>query len=443
MAYQICRRDFLKAGAAVAAFHILPSGLLAASPSGKLRTAHIGVGGMQGGSDLNSVSSHAKVEVAALCDIDANHLKTAASRHPSAKTFHDYRELLAEMGDSIDAVVISTPDHTHAAAAMTAMNHGKGVYCQKPLTHDIHEARQLRLAAERKGLLTKTQMGIQGHASSRNRMATEMIQNGILGKVSRVVAWSNKNWGYDGGPVEGEDPVPDRLDWNLWIGTAAMRPYKVDAYHPINWRKMIDFGTGTLGDMGVHIFDTPYRALKLTAPTWAKTTCRPPTGIGHPEKNAVEYEFPGTEYTTETLTWTWYDGANAPPADRGLPVPEGTELPDQGAVLIGEGSVMLLPHGRGIHLFPEEKFRDTVWADVEEKDHYHEWVNACLGEGKSSAHFGYAGPLTEALLLGVVANRFPDMKLTWNAESMRVMNVTDANKLLKREYRQGFEVEGL
>jgi predicted dehydrogenase len=347
------------------------------------------------------------------------------------------------MADSIDAVVVSTPDHTHAAAAMTAMNHGKGVYCQKPLTHDIHEARQLRLAAERKGLTAKTQMGIQGHASSRNRTATEMIQSGILGKVNHVVAWSNKNWGYDGGPITGEDPVPESLDWNLWIGTAAMRPYKEGAYHPVNWRKMIDFGTGTLGDMGVHIFDTPFRALKLTAPTWAKTTCRPPTGIGHPEKNVVEYEFPGTEYTADTLQWTWYDGANAPPTDRDLPIPEGQSLPQQGAVLIGEEGVMLLPHGNGIRLFPEEKFQDAAQPELENKNHYHEWVDACLGAGRSSANFGYAGPLTESLLLGVVANRFPEKQLTWNAECMRVMNVPEANDLLRREYRDGFEVDGL
>lgn len=443
MATKLRRRDVLKAGAAVAAFHILPSGLLAASPNGKLRTAHIGVGGMQGGSDLQSISSHAKVEVAALCDIDANHLKTAAARHPDAKTFRDYREMLAEMADSIDAIVVTTPDHTHAAAAMTAMNHGKGVYCQKPLTHDIHEARQLRLAAERKGLLGKTQMGIQGHASVRNRAATEMIQGGILGKVKHVVAWSNKNWGYDGAPVQGEDPVPTTLEWDLWIGTAAMRPYKRGVYHPVNWRKMIDFGTGTLGDMGVHIFDTPYRALKLTAPAWAKTTCRPPTGVGHPEKNVVEYEFPGTEYTADSLRWTWYDGDDAPPVDRDLPIPEGRELPAQGAILIGDEGVMLLPHGNGIYLFPEEKFADAAQPDLENKNHYHEWVDACLDDGESSANFGYAGPLTESLLLGVVANRFPETQLTWNAESMRVMNVPDANELLRREYRDGFEVEGL
>ena len=340
MANRLQRRNFLKAGAALAAFHILPSGLRAASPNGRLRTAHVGVGGM-GASDLESVSSHAKVEVAALCDVDLGTLEQTHQQNPHAKTFRDYRELLRTMGDSIDAVVVSTPDHTHAAAAMTALNLGKPVYCQKPLTHDIFEARQLRLAAERTGLLGRTQMGIQGHSGKRNRAATEMIQGGVLGKISRVCAWSFKNWGYDGGPFEGEDPVPKNLDWDLWIGTAAMRPFKRGAYHPADWRKMIDFGTGTLGDMGVHIFDTPYRALKLTAPKWAKTICRPPTGIGHPEQNIVEYEFPGTEYTTESLIWTWYDGALAPPDLRGLPLPRGLELPEQGAVFVCEAGVML------------------------------------------------------------------------------------------------------
>ena len=440
MTQNIRRREFLKAGAALAAFHALPGRVRAASPSGKLRTAHIGVGGM-GGSDLGSVSSHAKVEVAALCDVDLRNIQRAREDHPQARQFRDYRELFTEMADSIDAVVVSTPDHTHAAAAMTAMNHGKPVYCQKPLTHDIYEARQLRLASERTGL--PTQMGIQGHASVRNRAATEMIQSGILGKVSRVVAWSFKNWGYDGGPLTGEDPVPDNLDWNPWIGTAAMRPFERGAYHPSNWRKMIDFGTGTLGDMGVHIFDTPYRALQLTAPKWAKTSCRPPTGLGHPEQNRVEYEFPGTKYTTDSMSWVWYDGNLAPPAAKEVSLPEGLELPRQGAVLVGEEGVMLLPHGNGIQLFPEEKFKDVAPPDLPRLDHYHEWVDACLGEGRPSANFSYAGPLTEALLLGVVANRFPDTQLIWDAEKMEVTNVSDANKLLRRTYREGFEVEGL
>jgi len=407
-----------------------------------------------GSGDLRSVASHPNVEVAALCDVDLDRLNKAATKHPGAKTFRDYRELFAKMGDSIDAVVVSTPDHTHAPASMTALNLGKPVYCQKPLTHEVFEARQLRLVAEKKGL--PTQMGIQCHAHIGYRMATEMIQSGTIGKVSRVYAWSGKNWGYDGPAFDGEDPVPANLDWDLWIGSAAMRPFKNGVYHPGSWRKLIDFGTGTLGDMGVHIFDTPYRALKLTAPKWVKTTCRPPTGIGHPEKNVVEYEFPGTEYTTESLLWTWYDGKAFPPPpeneDLKLPPieskgqdapPKERKLPGQGAMFIGEKGRMLLPHVGGPQFFPQEILASVERPKLKPVNHYHQWVDACFGKGEPSANFTYAGQLTEALLLGVVANRFPETKLMWDAANMRVTNVKEANKLLKREYRDGYQVAGL
>ena len=321
------------------------------------------------------------------------------------------------------------------------MQLGKHVFCQKPLTHEVFDARQLRLIAEKKGLVT--QMGIQVHSSSPYRRAVRMIQEGVIGKVSHVYAWSNKNWGYDGGPFKSNQPAPESLDWNLWLGTAAERPFTPGVHHAANWRKLVDFGTGTLGDMGVHIFDTPYTALELTAPNWAKTSCRAPTGVGHPEKNKVEYEFPGTKHTTATLSWTWYDGSFAPPKADELKLAAGIQLPGQGALFIGEGGQMLLPHVGEAVLFPEEKFKDYKRPQVDDGNHYHQWVNACLGDGKTSADFGFAGRLTESLLLGVVANRFPDTKLAWDAEKLQVTNLPEANKLLKREYRKGFEVKEL
>jgi predicted dehydrogenase len=439
MNHHVRRREFLKAGVAIATFGA-SLGKISAAPNSRLRTAHVGVGGM-GRADLNSVSSHPKVEVAAVCDVDRARLNDAHARHPNAKTFCDFREMISSLGDSIDAVVVSTPDHTHAPAAMTAMNHKKPVYCQKPLTHEVFEARQLRLVAERDGL--PTQMGIQVHSSATYRRAVAMIQSGVIGKVSRVYAWSSKNWGYDGGPFEGEHPVPETLNWDLWLGTAKERPFHPRVYHPGMWRKLIDFGTGTLGDMGVHIFDTPYAALELTAPKWAKTTCRKPTGIGHPEKNTVEYEFPGTQYTTESLLWTWFDGNGASDNVKHPLLPESSRVPSQGSLFVGEEGVLLLPHVAEAQLFPQEKFSGYTPPAVTSGNHYHEWVDACFGETETSASFSYAGPLTEALLLGVVANRFPETKLMWDAAQLKVTNLPEANELLKRTYRAGFEVDQL
>jgi predicted dehydrogenase len=433
------RRSVIKASSLGIGLSLLNRRTNASMANAKLRTAHIGVGGM-GASDLGSIASHSSVEVAALCDVDSQRLGAAAAKHPNAKTFADYREMLDKLGDSVDAVVVSTPDHTHAPAAMKAMNLGKPVYCQKPLTHEVFEARQLRQVAESRKLVT--QMGIQVHSAGPYRQAVKMIQDGVIGKVSRVYAWSNKNWGYDGGKLQ-VVPIPEHLNWDLWLGVVQPREFSPGHYHPGDWRRMIDFGTGTLGDMGVHIFDTPYAALALTAPKWAKTTCRAPTHLGHPEKNIVQYEFPGTAYTTDSMIWTWFDGSYAPPNDELEGIPKGLKLPGQGSLFVGEGGVMLLPHVGKAVLFPEEKFKDYKHPEVEDQDHYHQWVDACMGKGQTSASFSYSGPLTEALLLGVVANRFPDTRLDWDAAALKVTNHEAANKLIKRTYRAGFEVAGL
>jgi len=435
----LTRRAVLKRGSALAGISLLPGPLRAFAPNAKLRTAHVGVGGM-GRADLRSVSSHAGVEVAALCDVDSKLLAAAGSEFPAAGTFRDYREMISTLGDSIDAVVVSTPDHTHAPAAMTALNHGRPVYCQKPLTHEVFEARQLRQVAQQKGLVS--QMGIQASAGLPYRRATKLIRSGVIGRVSRVYAWSSKNWGYDGGAFQKHDQVPETLDWDLWIGTAAMRPFKSGVYHRGQWRRQIDFGTGTLGDMGVHIFDTPYRALKLSAPVWVQTTCRQPTGVGHPEKNIVEYEFPGTEFTTETLKWTWFDGGYAPPVISDAGLPENLKLPAQGAVFVGEAGCLLLPHVAEPQIFGRASGSEQK-IDLEPRNHYHQWVDACMGSGRTSSPFSYSGPLTEALLLGVVANRFPGQKLMWDAAKLRITNVQQANTLLQKEPRKSFGVDGL
>ena len=470
------KREFIKKSS-VGALGIMlaPSILKAGFPKDKLRTAHIGVGNM-GMEDLKAVSSHEAVEVIALCDVDAINLSAAHKMHPGARIFFDYRVMLEEMGDEIDAVIVSTPDHTHAPASLMAMNMDKPVYCQKPLTHYVSESREMKRVAAEKGLVT--QMGIQVHSFYDYKLATLLIQSGIIGKVHTVHAWSPKNWGYDGPLPEGEDPVPEQLDWNLWLGTSTKRPYKKDMYHPGNWRKLMDYGCGTLGDMGVHIFDTPYNALELDVPRTIMTECRPPNGFGFPEKNTVTYEFPGTKYTGKSLKWIWYDGPGAPEMHEDLMLPgmemkkdnaaaqksDGNsisldagvagenELPEQGAMFVGTKGRLLLPHfmqlpkkivrGKYVDISKEiakvseehnlgEPIRNYA---TEGPKHYHQFVDACLGKDTTTAPFDYAARLTETILLGTIAGRFPGETLHWDAETAQFKE-EKANQFLAGDYR--------
>ena len=337
-------------------------------------------------------------------------------------------------------MIVSTPDHTHAPASMMAMDMGKSVYCQKPLTHHVTEARAMQQLAKEKNLVT--QMGIQVHSFYDYKLATLLIQSGIIGKVHTVRAWSPKNWGYDGAAPEGSDPVQENLDWNLWLGTSAERSYKEKVYHPGNWRKLMDYGCCTLGDMGVHIFDTPYNALELDVPRTIKNSCRKPTGFGFPENNVVTYEFPGTKYTGKSLKWVWYDGPGAPEDHKDLQLPgamnesskkklsndkdatvkdkmsletkvaDKSTLPDQGAMFMGEKGRLLLPHlmqlpkkivdGKYVDISSEIDAvgkTNNMGAPIRNYDsecpkHYHQFVDACLGKGETTAPFSYASRLT-------------------------------------------------
>ena len=472
------KRDFLKksgigALGVLAAPSILNAQKVSKSPEGKLRTAHIGVGNM-GAEDLRDISSHEAVEVVALCDVDAVNLLAARKKHPSARVFFDYRVMLDEMADDIDAVIVSTPDHTHAPASLFAMNKGKHVYCQKPLTHYVSESREMDKVAREKNLVT--QMGIQVHSFYDYMLATLLIQDDIIGKVHTVHAWSPKSWGYNGTVPEGADKIPAQLDWNLWLGTGAERPFKEGYYHPGNWRKLVDYGCGTLGDMGVHIFDTPYNALKLDVPLTIKNECRAPNGYGYPENNVVTYEFPGTEYTGKTLKWIWYDGPGMPIDHEDLRLPgqkavlnkkknvsktnisldakvaDKGQLPEQGAMFIGTKGKLLLPH----FMQQPRKIKNGKYVDIS-KDiekltkqfnlsepsrnyaadapkHYHQFVDACLGKGSCSAPFSYASRLTETILLGVIAGRFPNKTLHWDAALAKFLE-EEANHYLSGEYR--------
>ena len=443
------KRDFLKTSVALASTTIIPSSLLASISNKKttLRTAHIGVGGM-GASDLESIASHNLVQVVALCDVDEKSLNDAQKKYPNAKVFKDYRAMLNEMSKSIDAVIVSTPDHTHAPASIMAMEMDKPVYCQKPLTHFVSEARAMKKVAEEKKLVT--QMGIQVHSFYDYKLATVLIQAGIIGKVHKVRAWSPKNWGYDGPEPIGKDDIPKNLDWNLWLGTSPDRPYKDKYYHPSNWRKLVDYGCGTLGDMGVHIFDTPYNALALDVPLTIKNKCRKPNGYGFPVNNSVEYTFPGTPYTANMLTWIWSDGPGAPTSNKELKLPKRDKLPLQGAMFVGEKGRLLLPHFmERPRLIIDNEYKEIDIKKYDPNDllgnnendyerdapkHYHQFVDACLGKDKVSAPFSYSSRLTETILLGVIAGRFPNKTLHWNNEKARFQE-EEANQYLSGNYR--------
>lgn len=410
---------------------------------GKVRLASVGVGGM-GAADLGSLSSHAKVEVVALCDIDAQRLAAAKEKHPGAKVFSDYRLMLETMHDQIDAVSVSTPDHTHAPAAMTAMNHGKHVYCQKPLTHDVYEARQLRLAAAKAKVVT--QMGTQIHSHTAYRTAVNLIQSGVIGKVKEVHSWSSKTWGYEG-PAPKESAVPAHINWDLWLGSAPFRPYAEGHYHPANWRKWYDFGCGTMGDMAIHILDPVFTALKLGTPHLVESSSPVPPKDSYGLKNQTTFRFGASPFTTDSFVLTWSDGGLMPDTTNwpkqkdkdGKPV----GLPDQGSMFVGEKGSVLLPHVAQPILLPEEQFKSTKIEIAPNGNHYHLFIDACLGGAPTTADFNYAGPLTEAVLLGVLANRFPGSPLKWNPERMQIENHSDAQALIKRTYREGFSVKGL
>ena len=439
------KRQFLKKSAAIASLAFLPSPFWSMKKP-QIRIAQIGVGGM-GVEDLKSMSSHSSAKIVALCDVDSLALSNAKKLHPNAQVYSDYRIMLKEMKDQIDAVLVSTPDHTHAPASIMAMELNKHVYCQKPLTHNVSEARSMMKIAKEKSLVT--QMGIQVHSFYDYKLATILIQGGVIGKVNTVRAWTNRNFGYDGPIPKGKDAVPKSLDWNLWLGTSPRRPYKKDYYHPGNWRKLVDYGCGTLGDMGVHIFDTPYNALKLDAPLTIKNECRKSNGYAFPEKNTVTYTFPGTPYTTDNLTWIWSDG-QYPLTEDNLILPNQDELPMQGSMFIGEKGNLLLPHFmEAPRLIVDDKYKkidESLYSkaqeigkpirdyDIETKKHYHEFLDACLGEADCTASFSYSGRLTETILLGGIAGRFPNKKLHWDSQK-GLFKEAEANQFLDSVYR--------
>jgi predicted dehydrogenase len=356
--------------------------------------------------------------------------------------YQDWRVLLDKEGKSLDTVNVSTPDHMHAPIAASALQLGINVYCQKPLTHDVFESRRLTELAREKKLVT--QMGIQRHSSVEYRSAVKLIQDGAIGPVKEVHTWSNKKWGDSAPRPDTSDPVPATLNWDLWLGVCQQRPYVGGGYyHPSNWRKRLDFGTGTFGDMGCHIYDPAFKALALTAPLSVRSEGPQPTEHNWANDAIVHYVFPGTKFTADsTVRVTWYDGVQRPPQSV-LDQLGKHQAPGQGSIFLGTKGIMVLPHSTTPILLPEERFKDHPRPQLEEVDHWHQFVEAVRGNGQTSANFDYAGPLTEAVLLGGVASRFPKVTLEWDAARLRFANVEEASRLIRRTYRQGWEVPGL
>jgi len=432
---KLSRREFIMGAAAAATFTFIPRGVLGGPryipPSEKLNVACIGVGGM-GASDVGQMSTE---NIIALCDVDWKHAADTFKRLPNAKKYRDFREMLDKEDKNIDAVTVSTPDNTHAVAAMMAIKMGKHVYCQKPLTHDVFEVRQLTEAARKYKVMT--QMGIQIHAENSVKLVVEIIKSGMIGKVQKVDIWSNKDWGGGTRPTESE-PVPETLDWDLWLGPAPWRPYH-STYLPGNWRRWWDFGTGTLGDMGCHIIDPAFWALDLKYPISVEAHPTKFNNETYPQGTAVQWEFP-ERGELPAVTVTWYDGVKSPPLPKELD--PGRKLPDQGGLYYGEKGTILAPHMGGPRLIPESKmigFKAPEPFLGRGVDHYQEWIRACKGGPKPSANFDYSGPLSETILLGNVAARAGE-KLYWDGPNFKITNLPEAEKYLKREYREGWRL---
>ena len=433
----ISRRQFLQtvgATAAVAPFLSIPS--RAAAPT--VRHASIGASG-QALSDLLSFAKHPAFELVAVADVDLARFERLQERFPKARVYQDWRELLKKEQKNIDSVNVSTPDHMHCLIALEAMKRGKPVYVQKPLCNTIQETRMLTEYARRKGLTT--QMGIQVSSSRPQRYGEALVRSGIVGKIREVHTFSNKSWGDDKPLPEQNDPVPAPLNWDEWLGVSAERPFKRQVYHPGQWRRRVGFGTGTLGDMGCHIYSPPYRALNLTSPIAVTAYGPSPTPESWATKARVKLTYPGTEYTADkTVDVWWYDGGELPPDSIREPV--GTRFPEQGSVVVGTDGMIVLPHATAeAFVLPDSKMAALPKIELVDRDHYGEFLDVVLGGGKQkcSANFDYAGPLTESVIIGNVAAHFPGETLAFDARALAFPGKPAANEYLTRNYRSGWK----
>lgn len=406
------------------------------SPNEKLNIAAIGAGG-KGASDIDGCKSE---NIVALCDPDWNNAAKTFAKYPNARQYKDFR-VMFDKEKSIDAVTVSTPDHTHAVAAMWAIERGIHVYVQKPLTHSIHESRKLTEAARK--YKVATQMGNQGHSNEGARQLCEMIWAGEIGAVREVHAWTNRPLWPQGipEPLPGE-PVPETLDWDVWLGPARERPFNA-GYAPFKWRGWYDFGCGALGDMACHILDPANWALQLGHP--ASVECLKQEGrTAHsfPNKSIIRFEFPARG-TMPPVTITWYDGGEMPPRPKGIG--DDVKLGDgnNGSLFIGEkGIITTGTYGEKTRLLPDELMKEYKFPDpflTRSPGHYRDWIRACKGGSPACSNFDYAGPFNEWVLLGAIAQRF-DGKLLWDGEKMKITNRSEANELVKDPYRKGWKL---
>jgi predicted dehydrogenase len=439
---RLSRRRFLQGAAAAAGAGVwtAASQKRIYGANERLRVASIGVSG-RGWADHTAISASPQVDIVALCDVDqgAEHMGRAAARYPQAQRGDDWRRLLDRPG-GFDAVIVSTPDHMHTPIALAAIQQGKHVFCQKPLTHTVYEARQMRRAAEKYGVVT--QMGNQIQSHSAYRTAVKLVQGGAIGRVKEVHSWQSgpMRWLRVDERPAGAEPVPEGLHWDQWLGVAAARPYQREIYHPHNWRAWQEFSNGQLGDFACHILDPVVMALGLGAPLSIRAEAPPLPREVWTRWARVHYEFPGTERTMDgTLKLTWTDGEGRYPPREDLGLPEALKLPGSGSVLVGEKGSLLVPHVAPPRLFPEEKFAGLAIETVPAVDHFVSWADACRGTGRTTSPFTYSGPLTETVLLGSIAIRLPGETLRWDAERLRFTNASTANDLLRKAYRKGWE----
>jgi len=446
----INRRQFLGGAAVAAAFTIIPRHVLGGAghtpPSEKLNIAGIGVGG-QGAADLAQLESE---NIVALCDVDEERAAETFERHPKAKRYRDFRRML-EKEKNIDAVLVATPDHVHAAATMAALKMGKHVYCEKPLAHTVYEVRKVSEAAREAKVVT--QMGNQGQAFEGPRLLCEWIWDGAIGPVREVHVWTYRPagmWAQGVGRPKETPPVPSTLDWDLWLGPAPYRPYHPD-YVPFKWRGWYDFGTGTLGDMGSHNLAPVFQALRLKYPTSVEAAATEMNSETYPSASIVQYNF-GARGDMPAVKVTWYDGGLMPPKPEELE--DGRLLPwEDGIVFVGDkGKLVVEGWGaQSVRLIPETKMKEykrppkTLPRSV---GHYKEWIQACKDGGPTGSNFDFASLVTEACLLGNIAIRTGKKRpwgqalirerLSWDGPNMKFTNVPEANEYTQRPYREGW-----